>query len=159
MLLLLRSTCFGFRASNTAVSSCSHQRRLILSQWQCSRSTFSAKPPTVEISPSNHGTSPLTNFQSSALDQSLVHTLRSRMNITNPTPIQSAAIPLLLTEKGCDVMANSATGSGKTIMFGLPLLQKLLSGDNYAAAAATAGNSSVGRPSSLIIAPTREVSC
>lgn len=56
-------------------------------------------------------------------------------------------------------MASSATGSGKTIMFGLPLLQKLLSGGNYAAAAATAGNSSVGRPSSLIIAPTREVSC
>lgn len=158
MLLLLRSTCFGFRASNTAVSRCSHQRRLILSQWQC-RSTFSAKPPTVEISPSNHGTSPLTNFQSSAFDQSLVHTLRSRMNITTPTPIQSAAIPLLLTGKGCDVMASSATGSGKTVMFGLPLLQKLLAGGNYGAAAATAGNSSVGRPSSLIIAPTREVSC
>lgn len=51
-------------------------------------------------------------------------------------------------------MASSATGSGKTIMFGLPLLQRVITG----AGAARGGGGTVGMPSSLIIAPTREVS-
>ena len=38
-----------------------------------------------------------------------------------PTPIQSAAIPLIL--KGQDVLASAQTGSGKTLAFALPLLQ------------------------------------
>ena len=80
------------------------------------------------------------------------------MNITTPTPIQSAAIPLLLPDKGYDVMASSATGSGKTIMFGLPLLQKILLEGGNLRDAVGGSNNSVGRPSSLIIAPTREVS-
>ncbi|MCX6858315.1 MAG: DEAD/DEAH box helicase [Verrucomicrobia bacterium] len=41
-----------------------------------------------------------------------------------PTPVQSAAIPVVL--KGGDVLATAQTGSGKTLAFVLPLLQRWL---------------------------------
>lgn len=44
------------------------------------------------------------------------------LNISTPTDIQTKAIPTLLTTKK-DVVALAKTGSGKTIAFGLPLLQ------------------------------------
>ena len=61
--------------------------------------------------------------------------------------MQSHAVPLLL--RGYDVMASSATGSGKTIMFGLPLLQRAVALDMEGGGG--------GKPSALVIAPTREV--
>lgn len=45
------------------------------------------------------------------------------MNITEPTPIQVEAIPLLLA--GSDVVGQSATGSGKTLAYGLPLVERI----------------------------------
>ncbi len=42
----------------------------------------------------------------------------------SPTPVQSAVIPLAL--KGGDVLATAQTGSGKTMAFVLPLLQRWL---------------------------------
>ncbi len=77
----------------------------------------------VEISPSNHGTKPLTSFSSSDLDARLVRALQ-KQNITVPTPIQAHGIPLI--QKGFDVMGSAQTGTGKTLMFGLPLCQQLL---------------------------------
>lgn len=46
-----------------------------------------------------------------------------RQGITAPTPIQARAIPPLLA--GRDVIGQSRTGSGKTIAFGLPLLERI----------------------------------
>ena len=42
---------------------------------------------------------------------------------TNPTMIQSQAIPLIL--RGDDLLAGSQTGTGKTAGFTLPILQNL----------------------------------
>ena len=47
----------------------------------------------------------------------------SALGFTDPTPIQSEAIPAVLT--GADVLASAQTGSGKTAAFALPLLQRL----------------------------------
>ncbi len=59
-----------------------------------------------------------------------------------PTPIQSQCIPLIL--QGRDVMGMAQTGTGKTAAFGLPILQRLMSGPRK-------------RARVLIIAPTREL--
>src|SRR5262245_42761786 len=53
------------------------------------------------------------------------HTVRAlaRMDIETPTLIQARAIPPLLA--GRDVIGQSRTGSGKTIAFGLPLVERI----------------------------------
>ncbi len=47
--------------------------------------------------------------------------LRAASQYSTPTPVQAAAIPVVLT--GGDVLATARTGSGKTTAFVLPLLQ------------------------------------
>ena len=64
---------------------------------------------------------------------------------TEPTPIQSMAVPALLS--GRDVLASAQTGSGKTAAFALPLLQRIHDLPSRA-----------GRTTSaLILVPTREL--
>ncbi len=46
-----------------------------------------------------------------------------RMKFTNPTPIQQKAIPLAL--EGQDVIGIAQTGTGKTLAFGIPMIQRL----------------------------------
>jgi ATP-dependent RNA helicase RhlE len=67
-----------------------------------------------------------------------------------PTPIQSQAIPIILS--GQDVRAKAQTGSGKTAAFGLPLLQKILLDRKHPKPGAS-GNQ-IGM---LILTPTREL--
>ena len=66
---------------------------------------------------------------------------------TEPTPIQIAAIPLILA--GHDVIGIAQTGTGKTAAFVLPILMKL-------AESVRAGRA-IGRPRALVVAPTREL--
>jgi len=47
----------------------------------------------------------------------------ARFGFANPTPIQEEAIPALLN--GLDVVGIAQTGSGKTIAFGVPMMEKL----------------------------------
>jgi ATP-dependent RNA helicase RhlE len=66
-----------------------------------------------------------------------------RNKFVTPTPVQAKAIPSALS--GHDVVATAQTGTGKTLAFVLPLLEKLLS------APATRGTRAV------ILSPTREL--
>ncbi|MGP6089697.1 DEAD/DEAH box helicase [Antarctobacter jejuensis] len=68
------------------------------------------------------------------------------LNITNPTPIQTQAIPHAMN--GRDVMGLAQTGTGKTAAFGLPLLTALMRMQGRAAPKSARG---------LILAPTREL--
>ena len=45
------------------------------------------------------------------------------MKIRTPTPVQKKAIPLILKRR--NVMVQSKTGTGKTLAFLLPILDKL----------------------------------
>ena len=63
---------------------------------------------------------------------------------TTPTPIQTKAIPHILT--GRDVLGVAQTGTGKTASFTLPMIEILAS-----------GRARARMPRSLIIAPTREL--
>ncbi|MBA85410.1 DEAD/DEAH box helicase [Thalassobius sp. S69A] len=67
------------------------------------------------------------------------------LGLTEPTPIQSRAIPLAL--EGKDVMGLAQTGTGKTAAFGLPLIE-LLSGQGKPEPKTVRG---------LVLAPTREL--
>jgi ATP-dependent RNA helicase DeaD len=60
---------------------------------------------------------------------------------TDPTPIQSAVIPLMLA--GHDVIGQAQTGTGKTAAFALPMLHNLQPG--------------LGFVQGLVLAPTREL--
>ncbi|KAJ7068212.1 P-loop containing nucleoside triphosphate hydrolase protein [Mycena amicta] len=81
-----------------------------------------------------------TSFAALGISTSLQSALAS-MSIRTPTEVQAACIPPLL--QGRDCIGNAKTGSGKTIAFALPILQKL-SVDPYGIFA-------------LILTPTREL--
>lgn len=65
---------------------------------------------------------PLTTFKDLDLIEPIQRAVADE-GYTTPTPIQSAAIPLLLN--GRDVLASAQTGTGKTAAFTLPILQLL----------------------------------
>lgn len=86
----------------------------------------------------------MTTFQDLGLPTPIVRDL-SRQGITEPFPIQEAAIPAALA--GRDVLGRGPTGSGKTFTFGLPMITRL----------AASGASKPGRPRGLVLVPTREL--
>ncbi|MDO6730506.1 DEAD/DEAH box helicase [Marinovum sp. 2_MG-2023] len=87
----------------------------------------------------------MTQFDMMGLPKHLLTRL-STMGISEPTPIQSRAIPHALD--GRDVMGLAQTGTGKTAAFGLPLMAQLLQyGEKPAARSIRA----------LVLAPTREL--
>jgi len=71
------------------------------------------------------------------------------MGAATPFPIQAATIPDVLSGK--DVLGRGKTGSGKTIAFGAPLVERLMENEG-------GKNRKPGRkPRALILAPTREL--
>lgn len=87
---------------------------------------------------------PMTSFADLGLPRPIVQVLE-KQGITEPFPIQAAAIPDALA--GRDVLGRGPTGSGKTFTFGLPMLTRL----------AGSGASTPGRPRALVLVPTREL--
>ncbi len=69
-----------------------------------------------------------------------------RAGFSEPTPIQNQAIPLALA--GNDILGLAQTGTGKTLAFGLPLVDHLLQ---------QPGKPQPKTAKSLILAPTREL--
>ncbi len=63
-----------------------------------------------------------------------------RLDFTTPTPVQQESIPAGI--QGDDIIAIARTGSGKTIAFGIPMLQRL---------------SKMKRNAGLVVVPTREL--
>lgn len=74
-------------------------------------------PPAKVLAP----TDPSTSFESLNLRPWLVRSL-ANMAIKRPTGIQKGCIPEIL--KGKDCIGGSRTGSGKTVAFAAPILQK-----------------------------------
>lgn len=65
------------------------------------------------------------------------------LGFLKPTEIQSKAIPMLLTSEKVDFHGQAQTGTGKTLAFGIPLIQTI--------------NESNSTTQALIVAPTREL--
>jgi ATP-dependent RNA helicase RhlE len=87
----------------------------------------------------------LFDFDMLGLAPALNDALKSA-KLTQPTPIQNKAIPLAL--EGHDILGLAQTGTGKTLAFGLPLIDHLL---------AQPGKPAPKMAKSLILAPTREL--
>ena len=86
-------------------------------------------------------------FHSLALSQPTIRSL-VRMGFRQPTPIQRKAIPPAL--RGRDVVAMARTGSGKTIAFLVPMVERLT------AASAAPGATTPGIRA-VVLSPTREL--
>ena len=80
----------------------------------------------------------LTDFKSLSLHSELLAVLE-RLDYVTPTPIQEQAIPIAIS--GRDVIGIAQTGTGKTLAFGLPIMERLRNTGGVA----------------LIVAPTREL--
>ena len=87
----------------------------------------------------------MSDFTTLGLAPTLIEAL-TKNGLTQPTPIQLRAIPLALA--GRDVMGLAQTGTGKTLAFGLPLIDRLL---------AEPGKPAPKTVKALILAPTREL--
>ena len=85
-------------------------------------------------------------FADMGLHQRVLEALTG-MGAETPFPIQAATIPSALS--GQDVLGRGKTGSGKTIAFSVPLVEKLI--------AAGSRPREAGKPRALIVAPTREL--
>ena len=81
------------------------------------------------------------DFSDLGIDSDIVAALASK-GITQPFPIQEQAIPLALT--GQDIIGQAKTGTGKTLGFGLPIIQRLGTDPAHGAKA-------------LVVVPTREL--
>lgn len=86
----------------------------------------------------------LVSFADLDLDPAL-HEAVAALGFETATPIQAAAIPLMLADR--DVVGRARTGSGKTAAFGLPMLERVKDGQLENAP----------RPRALVLAPTREL--
>ncbi|MEW6084561.1 MAG: DEAD/DEAH box helicase [Chloroflexota bacterium] len=80
-----------------------------------------------------------TDFTSLNLRDEIMQAI-TELGYAEPTPIQAALIPVMLT--GADVIGQAQTGTGKTAAFALPILQNF---------------QSQKQPQALILAPTREL--
>lgn len=86
----------------------------------------------------NHDVSQKSGFSGLGIIPALFQALTSA-GFNEPTPIQTQAIPIAITGK--DVIGIAQTGTGKTLAFGVPLVQKMIGGTGRA----------------LIVLPTREL--
>ncbi|MEH7255517.1 DEAD/DEAH box helicase [Neobacillus niacini] len=82
----------------------------------------------------------MPDFKSLGISESTVNKLK-KSGIAKPTPIQEKAIPFVMGGK--DVIAQAQTGTGKTLAFLLPILEKI--------------NPLATHLQALIVTPTREL--
>lgn len=81
----------------------------------------------------------MNQFEAFNLPKTLLQSLE-KLGFTEPTPIQSSAIPQAL--EGKDILGSAQTGTGKTAAFGIPLITHLLNHPSQSA---------------LVLTPTREL--
>jgi ATP-dependent RNA helicase RhlE len=82
---------------------------------------------------------PVSAFSNLSLNPTLLNVLTTNQWL-NPTPIQAQAIPLIL--QGKDILGIAQTGTGKTLAFGIPIVNSL---------------QDTSADTALILVPTREL--
>ncbi|WP_152194826.1 DEAD/DEAH box helicase [Georgenia subflava] len=90
------------------------------------------------------------SFADFGVEDAIVEALRD-VGITHPFPIQALTLPVALGRH--DIIGQAKTGTGKTLGFGIPLLQNVVGPDE----AGWAELDATGKPQALVIVPTREL--
>src|SRR6476661_8797742 len=98
--------------------------------------------PTVEM--------PLPTFADFDVHPDIVAALTA-INIVTPFPIQAMTLPVALG--GHDIIGQAKTGTGKTLGFGVPILQRIVTptDEGFESLAKP------GKPQALVVCPTREL--
>ncbi len=98
--------------------------------------------PTVET--------PLPTFADFDVHPDIVAALTA-INIVTPFPIQAMTLPVALG--GHDIIGQAKTGTGKTLGFGVPILQRIVTptDEGFESLAKP------GKPQALVVCPTREL--
>ena len=104
---------------------------------------MSETPITIEAD-----SAPTVRFSDFGLDAGILRALTDQ-GYQHPTPIQAAAIPIVL--EGRDVMGAAQTGTGKTAGFSLPIIQLLMEHAN------TSMSPARHPVRALVLTPTREL--
>ncbi|WP_218566192.1 DEAD/DEAH box helicase [Vallicoccus soli] len=92
----------------------------------------------------------MTSFRDLGVLDATAEALEAK-GITSPFPIQAMTLPVALA--GSDIIGQAKTGTGKTLGFGIPVVQRVVAPrdpdfDDLAAP---------GRPQALVVVPTREL--
>jgi ATP-dependent RNA helicase RhlE len=93
-----------------------------------------------QLQKNNHMPDQPTSFRGLGIAPGILGIL-DKLNFTTPTPIQAQSIPQAL--EGKDMMGIAQTGTGKTLAFGIPLIQSILKDPQ--------------RRRALVLLPTREL--
>ncbi|MGH3328426.1 MAG: DEAD/DEAH box helicase, partial [Streptomycetales bacterium] len=97
----------------------------------------------------------LTTFRELGVLPETVEALEA-IGISEPFPIQSQALPVALP--GHDVIGQAKTGTGKTLAYGIPLLQRItVPADLGPEAGVDHGKRADPLPQALVVVPTREL--
>ncbi|MDR7251415.1 superfamily II DNA/RNA helicase [Nocardioides sp. BE266] len=91
----------------------------------------------------------MTTFRDMGVEPAICDALE-RAGITTPFAIQEMTLSVALL--GTDLIGQARTGTGKTLAFGIPVLQRSVAPGNPAYA-----DMPQGKPQALIVAPTREL--
>src|SRR5664279_662158 len=92
----------------------------------------------------------LHDFAELGVQPQIVQAL-TRVGITHPFPIQAMTLPVAL--KGHDIIGQAKTGTGKTLGFGIPVVQRVIGPGEP-------GFDTLqmpGKPQALVVVPTREL--
>ncbi len=101
--------------------------------------TSNTNPETADIAVSNPGVKPVDTFNNLGISDRVLGIL-TRNGFLTPTPIQARVIPIGI--EGKDIIGIAQTGTGKTLGFGIPMIERILANKDARG---------------LVILPTREL--
>src|SRR5262245_40886889 len=110
--------------------------------------------------PSSRHRSSKGGFAALGLSDTLLAAVTT-LGYEEPTPVQRETIPIML--RGSDLLAQAATGTGKTAAFALPMIQRVTEPDELRDTSDEQRPRLVGRkrsaapPGGLVLVPTREL--
>ncbi len=116
--------------------------------------TVRQRPPrSPRTAPHRRGIALTTTFRDLGILPETAEALEA-VGIINPFPIQEMTLPVALS--GTDVIGQAKTGTGKTLGFGLPLLERVTVPADVEAGRATP-EALTDAPQALVVVPTREL--